>query len=84
MDFLSCQSKMITIKAKGEIPSSIKRKYREDCLPGPFGTAQRSLENEHKRIAMAAQASIQNILGFPSKNYVYCFPLINFASQNKE
>lgn len=84
MDFLSCQSKMITIKAKGEIPSSIKGNTVRTVYQAPFGTAQRSLENEHKRIAMAAQASIQNILGFPLQELCLLFSLINFASQNKE
>lgn len=84
MDFLSCQSKTITIKAKGEIPSSIKRNTVRAVYQAPFCTAQQSLENEHTRIAMAAQASIQNILGFMLKELCLLFSLINFTSQNKE
>ena len=84
MDFLSRQSKMITIKAKGEIPSSIKRNTVRTVYQAPFGTAQWSLENGHSRIAMAAQARIQNILGFMLKELCLLFSLINFTSQNKE
>lgn len=82
--FLSCQSKTITIKAKGEISSSIKRNTGRSVYQKAFGPAQQSLENKSMTIALAAQASIQNILGFMLKELCLLFPLINFTSQNKE
>lgn len=44
----------------------------------------KSPENERTRIAMAAQPSIQTILGFMLKELCLLFPLINFTSRNKE
>lgn len=71
-------------KGQGQNSFHCRRNTVRTIYQETFGTDQQSPENERMTIAMAAQPSIQNILGFMLKELCLLFPLINFTSQNKE
>lgn len=62
--FLSCRSKTITTKAKGEIPSSIKRNTVRTVYQEAYGTAQQVSGERTHEDCYGSSAKYSNYIGF--------------------